>query len=87
MIDGVDIAPMTELRLFEVLLDKNLPPTRHLDNVTRTCFYHLWRIKSVHRYLPLPDVIKLVRALILVCVDYCNSLLLGLLDKQLNHLH
>lgn len=62
-IDGVDIIPKTELHLLGVLLDENLSLIRHVDNVTRTCFYHLQRIKSVCRYLLLSDAIKLARAL------------------------
>lgn len=50
----------------------------HLGNVTHTCYYQIHRIREICHYLPLPDVIKLVRAFILSQVDYCKSILLGL---------
>lgn len=84
MIDRVDIAPMTELCLLGVHLDKTLSFIGHLNNVIRSCYYHLQRIKMIRCYLSLLDMIKLVRALILTRVDYCNSLLLRLPDSLLN---
>lgn len=68
-IGNVNIVPRSELHLLRVLLDELLSFIRHLDSMTRTCHYQIHRIKKIRRYLPLPDVIKLVRTLILTRLD------------------
>ena len=85
-VGGVDIAISTETRLLGVLLDETLSFEGHIGNVTRICHYHLRKIRDIRRFLPTPDAIKLVRAIILARVDYCNSVLLGLPATQLRRL-
>lgn len=84
--DGVEIVPKTELRLLGVLIDETLSFSGHIANVSKLGFFHLRRLKTIRRYLPIPDTISLVRALVLSRIDYCNSVLLGLPTTRLNSL-
>lgn len=85
-IEGTEVAPVKELRLLGVTLDESLTLTGHISNVTRSCYYHLRKIVKIRRYLTIDATIQLVRASILSRLDYCNSILLGLPDCQLNRL-
>ena len=86
IVEGVEIAPTTELRLLGVLLDESLSLVGHISSVTRSCYYHLRKIRDIRRYLPTSTVVRLVLALVLARADYCNSILLGLPDSQLRRL-
>lgn len=57
-----------------------------MSSVTRTCYFQLRKIAEIRRYISIPAVIHLVRALVLSRLDYCNSILLGLPDYQLDRL-
>jgi len=46
--------------------------------VAQTCFYHLCRIHAVRRQLGRDVTARLVTALVLLHLDYCNAVLAGL---------
>ena len=50
---------------------------RSCECVTMSCFFHLRRLWSVHRHLSRDVFAKLVSALILLHLDYCNTVLAG----------
>lgn len=83
-IGDVKIMPTTSTRLLGVLLDETLSLDGHINIMTRTCHYQLRRIKVIRCYIPMAAAIQLVQALVLSRIDYCNSVLLGLPDGQLN---
>ena len=45
--------------------------------LTRTCFFHIRQLRSIHRSLTIESSHTLVRALVLSRLDYCNGLLEG----------
>ena len=67
-------------------VDNRLQLTSHINELVRSCFYHLRRIRSIRRFLPISCVIKLVVGLVLSRLDYCNSLLAGLPSCQLSRI-
>jgi len=50
----------------------------HVSRLAQTCFFHLRRLRSVHRQLGQNVAERLVRALVLSRLDYCNLVLAGL---------
>ena len=49
-----------------------------VSRVAQTCFYHLCRIHAVRRQLGRDVTARLVTALVLLHLDYCNAVLAGL---------
>jgi len=65
------------VRELGVLLDSEVTMKPHINKLVSTCFYHLRRLKQLKRHVN-RDVMKLVSALILSRIDYCNYVLVGL---------
>ena len=58
----------------------------HMNKLCGVAFYHLHNIKRIRKYLSQESTEMLVHAFITSRVDYCNSLLYGLPNYQLNKL-
>ena len=69
-----------------VHLDSELKMLPHVQFVARTCYYQLRQLRSIRRSLTTNMVKSLVQALILTCLDYCNSALFGAPSTVLNRL-
>ena len=54
--------------------------------LSRTCFYHLRQLRVVGRSLTTDSTHSLIRALFHSRVDYCNGVLAGLPQTQINRL-
>ena len=72
------ITPVNTVRDLGVLLDSSLNLRAHITSVTRSCFFHLRRIRQVKRCLNERCLRVLVQALVISRIDYCNSILAGL---------
>jgi len=68
-------------RDLSILLDISLSMHQHIDRVTSTCFFHLRRLHKLSHILNVETRKRLVCALVLTRVDYCNSALTGLSDS------
>jgi len=61
-----------------VTLNSELSMQNHVNEVARTCFYHILRLKQVRKLLG-PDIAaKLVPSLVFSRLEYCNAILAGL---------
>ena len=58
----------------------------HVSNLCKSASFALKRIGNIRQYLDQPSTEKLVQAFVSSKLDYCNSLLYGLPDKEINHL-
>ena len=66
--------------------DKELRGSVHINKITSSCIYTIRNVARI-RHLLDPDTMKtLMQALVLSCMDYCNSLLLGCSDYLLQKL-
>ena len=55
----------------------------HINSVCRSDYFHLRNIRSIRNMLMDNACSQLIHALVTVRIDYCNSLLYGLLDCSL----
>jgi hypothetical protein len=72
------IEPVSVVRDLGVYLDSQLSMRQHIARVTRNCFYHLRRIRSISRQLGRDVTQQLVSSFVLSRLDYGNALLAAL---------
>ena len=85
-IGDLDFSPSSNVKNLGVVLDSNLCLNKQVDDLCKKCFCHLRNIGSIRNLLTEDAAAALVRCLILSRIDYCNSLLTGLPQIQLNRL-
>ena len=60
-------------------LDCHLTMNANVSNIARTCYFELRRLTSIRGFLASIATARHVSAFVLSRIDYCNSLLFGLL--------
>ena len=86
-VGSTDVCPVTVARNLGSWFDEQLTMSTHISKLCGVAFYHLHNIKRIRRYLSRESTPgMLVHAFITSSVDYCNSLLYGLPNYQLNNL-
>lgn len=85
-LEHVDITPSNTVRDLGVILDNQLNMKAHISKMVSTGFFHLRRLRQLRRILPRAAKQRLVSALILSRVDYCNAILVGLPASTLSPL-
>jgi hypothetical protein len=83
---GASISPVTTVRLLGVQLDSDLSMSSQVSSTIRSCFYQLRRLRPVRRCLTVETSKTVVNALILSRMDYCNSILTGVTQRQCDRL-
>ena len=77
-LETLEIVPSSTVRDLGVYLDSSLDMHVHISKIVSAGFYHLRRLRQLRHVLNRERRQKLVSALILSRVDYCNSVLVGL---------
>ena len=73
---GTDvIQPVDVIRDLGVYFDSHLTMKAHVARAARTCFFHLRRLRSIRCSLGRDVTARLVSALVISRLDYCNSVL------------
>jgi hypothetical protein len=67
-------------------LDSTLSFSDHLSQLTRSCYYHLRRLRAIRRSVSSSVFKTVVHAFICCRIDYCNSLFAGLPKVRLSSL-
>ena len=80
---GVDTKPAAAARNLGVYFDQNFNFRNHISQVCRSCYYHIRDLRRIRKHLSLDDAKCLATALVTTRLDYCNSLLRGIADKDL----
>ena len=77
------ILPSKSVKSLGVFMDRDLSMNSHISKMLQTGFSALRQIRSIKKCLPYESLRTLAVALILSRIDYCNTLLAGLPEKQL----
>ncbi|KAK3553718.1 hypothetical protein QTP70_007565 [Hemibagrus guttatus] len=72
------ISPSATARNLVVTMDNQLSFSSHVTNVTRSCRFLLYNIRRIRPFLSTQATQVLVQSLVILRLDYCNSLLAGL---------
>lgn len=83
---GVETNPSKSANNLGVTFDQNFKLRSHISQVCRTCFYQIRDIRRIRRYLSLENAKTLANSLVTSRLDYCNSLLFGLPDRDIKRL-
>ena len=78
-IGNVQIPLKKSVKNLGFTLDCHLTMNAQVSNIARTCYFELRRLASIRRFLTSTAAATLVSAFVLSRIDYCNSLLFGLL--------
>jgi len=78
------VQPSDAVRDLGVWLDSELSLRHHVTKIAARCFYQLRRLRQVCRRAGREVTTRLVLALVISKLDYCNSLLAGLPTSTLN---
>ena len=71
-VNGVVIKPVDSVRDLGVHLDSRLDMRSHISKIVSTCFFHLRRLRHLRHTVDRDVRQRLVSALILSRIDYCN---------------
>uniref|UniRef100_A0A8P4G516 Reverse transcriptase domain-containing protein n=1 Tax=Dicentrarchus labrax TaxID=13489 RepID=A0A8P4G516_DICLA len=85
-IDNSTLSPSPHSRNLGVIFDNNLSFEHHINQITRTAFFHLKNIARLRPSLSFSAAETLIHAFITSRIDYCNSILYGTPSKTLNKL-
>ncbi|KAF7688404.1 hypothetical protein HF521_013211, partial [Silurus meridionalis] len=85
-LDGCSVTTSSTVKDLGVILDSNLFFKNHINQVTKTAFFHLRNISKLRNMLSISDAEKLVHAFMTSRIDYCNALLGGCPASLINKL-
>ena len=68
------ICPTTCAKSLRVTLDDNLKLAKHVSNVFMTCFFQIWQLRHIRRYLNFEAASTLINSFVMTRIDYYNSL-------------
>ncbi|XP_061103740.1 uncharacterized protein LOC133132363, partial [Conger conger] len=72
------LMPSPSARNLGVVMDSKLSLSENIAAVTRSCRFFLYNVQRIRPFLTPYSTQLLVQALVISCLDYCNSLLAGL---------
>ena len=86
-VGGCDIAPSKDPpRNLGVLFDSTCGLKHHINKICQSINYNVYCIGKIRKYLTQSTAEMMVNATITSRLDYCNSLLYGIHDDQINQL-
>ena len=68
------------------VMDSKFKNDAHINKICSTSFLYLWNIIKVQHLMDRKTAQVVVQALVLSRIDYCNSLLMGSVEYQINRL-
>ena len=80
------ITPVHSVRNLGVYMESEMSTRVHVGKVASACFYHPGRLRQLRFILTQPMMQRLASTIILSRLDYCNTVLAGLLAIMLDPL-
>ena len=80
------IVPSDKVKNLGVIFDRHMVMDRFVSLKCKSASFQLHRLGKIRQYLDTTTAKKLVQALVLCHLDYCNSLLYNMPDSQLGKL-
>ena len=84
--DAFSITPNGSLTNLRVIFDQCINMHEHVISVCRAAYYHLKNIHCLKAFLTQESLLTVVHAFVSSRIDYCNSLLYGISDYNINRL-
>ena len=85
-IDGHTVTPSPSVRNLGIIMDPTLTFKSHINQITKSSFFHLRNISRLRPTLSSSAAETLIHAFISSRLDYCNSILYGLPSTTLQKL-
>ena len=82
----VTVPVITTVKSLGVTIDSTLSFDRHVNNVCKAAHYHICAVRHIHRCVSVDDAKAVATTLVSSGLDYCNSLLSGTSQSNLNKL-
>ena len=80
------IDPSVNVRNLGTIFDNSISMDTYINEVCKTAFYYIHNIRMISKYLSQESLKTLVHAFVTSGLDYCNSLLYGLLKYHIRKL-
>ena len=74
------------IRILGVYLDRELSMEKHVNQFCKSCYFQLRSIRYIRSSLTTEAAKIVVQALVMSKLDYCNSIIFGISNKQLDKL-
>ena len=85
-IAGMHLPPVQSLKIIGVMLNSQHSFNNHVTDVCRAVNFHLRGLSHIRRYLDVSTANMLDTSIVSSRIDYCNSLLFGLSDYNVQRL-
>ena len=83
-VNGYRISPSHSVRSLGVTLDRHLQMSQHVNMLCKSAFFSLKNISKIRKFLDWDNTERLVHAFISSKIDYCNSILIGLPNEEID---
>ena len=85
-LDETSVPSSKSCRNLGAIFDSRMTFEKFISHKCRTASYALYRIGKIRNYLDKPTTEKLIHAFVLCHIDFCNSLIFGLPQRQIKKL-
>ena len=82
ILDGIKIESLKYVRNLAVITDSELNMKDHVSHVSKNCYCQLNRIHKICSFLSATATKRLVHALVISRLDYCNALFYGIMSHS-----
>ena len=80
------INPSESIKILGVTLDNRLTMQKQITNTCQSSYMHIRKINSIRQYLSEQATLTLINSTVLIRLDYCNSVYVGLPQASLHKL-
>jgi len=81
-----ETSPAVSARNLGVIFDSELKFDQHVTQICKSCFYHIRDMRRIRRHLTSKTAKVIANSLVGSKLDYCNSLLYGIDEKEIKRL-